>query len=161
MNTINSILKPIEGNLISMSRDTVNGWYVLQIGVPNTWVFDNNKEIECEIVQELDEGKILNIIPKTTKIIVDDLVDFVEIIVKTNERIAAKEKQFTEKMENMKSHLEEEYKKFYEELDELRDSSFQIAGDKFVEKLQTDSKSDEKEKPRGRPKKKKIETLDA
>lgn len=145
MATIDSILKPIDGYLFLMSRNTVNGWYELQIGIPNSWVFNNNEEIECEVLQESDDGKLIRIAPKVENVIVDDLVKFVEIILQTNERIAAKEKQFTQKMEEMRNILEDEAKKFYEELDELKENSFQDIGGN-LQKLPI------KKETRGRPK---------
>ena len=148
MTTIESLLKPITGYLISISRDTVNGWYVLEIGLPNTWVFDENNEIECEVLKETDEGRLIKIAPKKQKIILDDLVNFVGIIIQTNKKIALKEKQFTEKMEEMRENLEKEAKKYYEELDEIKETSFQTASKDFVENLNESKKKE----TRGRPK---------
>ena len=121
---IEEALNPISGYLVSMIRNTKEGWYEFEIGIPNNWVFDDNDNIKCEIVNQVGEGKIIKMSPKVYGITVDDLVAFVEVIVLTNERISAKEKEFTDKMEQMKSQLETEAKKFYEELDELREKSF-------------------------------------
>jgi len=152
VNIIDSALKPISDYLISVTRNTENGWYELQVGIPNKWVFENNAEVECEVLNESDLGKLIKVAPKKTKILIDDLVRFVEIIITTNERIAEKEKEFTDKMEEMRERLEEEAKKFYTELDELKDTSFQKAGEKFVKELNSDSPTAESKKPRGRPK---------
>ena len=151
-NTIDSALQPISEYLISVSRNTTNGNYELQVGIPNKWIFDDNAEIECEVLKESDVGRLIKVAPKKSKIIIDDLVRFVEIIIMTNERIAEKEKEFTKEMENMRGILEKKANKFYEELDELRDTSFQKAGEQFVEELNTDAASEEPKKPRGRPK---------
>ena len=103
-------------------------------------------------MKESDVGRLIKVAPKKSKIIIDDLVRFVEIIIKTNERIAEKEQEFTEKMEAMRERLEDEAKKFYTELDELKDTSFQKAGERFVEELNADAPPKETKKPRGRPK---------
>ena len=148
MNTIESILKPITGYLISISRDTTNGWYTLEVGLPVGWVFDDNEEVQCEVLKETDNGNLINIAPKKQEITIDDLVKFVGIIIDTNETIARKEKEFTQKMEDMRERLEEEAKKYYEELDEIKETKFQTASEEFVEELQ----KPQKKETRGRPK---------
>lgn len=148
-NTIDSALEPISEYLISISRNTTNGNYELQVGIPNKWVFDDNAEVECEVLKESDVGKLIKVASKKSKVIIDDLVKFVEIIIQTNERIAEKELEFTEKMQEMRERLEEEAKKFYTELDELKDSSFQKAGERFVKELNSDNPPPRKP---GRPK---------
>jgi uncharacterized protein with von Willebrand factor type A (vWA) domain len=115
----------------------MNGWYEIEIGLPNSWVFDDNNEIKCEIISKSDAGKLIKVVPKNEKIVIDDLISFVEIIIETNEKIAEKEKEFTNKMEQMKGMLESEAKKFYEELDELKSNSFKKHNDNFVKELQS------------------------
>lgn len=150
MKKIEAALQTIDGYLISITRDTVNGWYEIQMGLPTGWVYDENEKIDCKVIEEIDAGSILKIAPKTHEIVIDDLILFVQVILKTNKKIAEKEKQFTNKMEAMKGLLEKEAKKFYQELDELREHSFKNDNEKFVENL---------EKPkRGRPAKKTMPT---
>lgn len=150
MKIIETALQPIDGYLISIARDTVNGWYEIEVGLPPKWVFDENDKIGCEILIDEKEGKLIRIFPKNNLIVIDDLVRFVEIIILTNAKIAEKEKQFTDTMEVMKKELEEKAKVFYTELDDLRDESFKRVGSKFVETL-PDIPSQPKAK-RGRPK---------
>ena len=45
MKTIDIALQPIIDYLISISRNTVKGWYELEVGIPKGWVFDENDEI--------------------------------------------------------------------------------------------------------------------
>lgn len=137
---------------MSITRNTLKGWYELEIGLPNTWVFDENDKISCEILIENESGKVIKIIPKTTNIVVDDLIEFVKIIIKTNEMITLKEKEFTNTMQEMKENLEEKAKNYYKELDELRKSSFQKAKQKFSDKLNSDIQPIDVKKTRGRPK---------
>lgn len=134
MKTINIALQPVEGYLISITRSTVNGWYELEVGIPKGWVFDENDEISCEILSELDKGNVVKISPKKADVLIDDLVTFVEVVIETNRKIADKEKEFTNRMEEMKGKLEEEAKKFFEELDELKQNSFKKNSETFVEK---------------------------
>lgn len=150
MKPIESALEPITGYLISISRDTQKGWYFLTVGIPKGWVVSENNEITCKVFEETDEGKLIEIAPRNENIAVDDLIDFVVVIMKTNEKIAQKEQEFTNEMQEMKRMLEEKAKRFYEELDELKDNSFKKNSDEFVKTLQ--SQKDEKKKV-GRPKK--------
>ena len=141
-NIIDNALKPTSGYVMRMTRDTVNGRYDLEVGIPNNWVFSENDDIKCEILNEFDAGKIIKISPKNDKIIVDELFHFVELIIMTNEKIAIKEKEFTDKMNEMKNVLENEAKSFYEELDKLKENSFKDLGE------------NKEKKRRGRPPKK-------
>lgn len=157
--TIHELLEPINGYLLSMVRDTEKGWYVFEIGIPSTWVFNENKQVACEVLNETKAGKLIRISPKNNKINEDDLVNFVEIIIETNERIAEKEKEFTNSMEAMKADLEKKAKEYYEELDKLKEDSFKKAGDKFVknisEKTPTTSHLNEGENQPQKPRQKK------
>lgn len=148
MKPIELALNPIDGYLISLTRDPENSWYVLEIGLPKTWVFDENNKISCEVTEEYEQGKIVKIFPKKNDVVVDDLINFVEIIIETNERIAEKEKQFTDKMQEMKGILEKEAKKFYQELDELKENSFKNVNDNFAKNLDKPKISKTPRKPR-------------
>lgn len=135
MKTIELALEPITGYLVSIKRNTVNGCYELEIGLPAKWEFGDNDEIKCEVLIQNDDGKLVKISPKNSDIVIDDLVAFVEIIIHTNGKIVEKEKQFTDRMQEMKGMLEKEAKKFYEELDELKISSFRNINDAFQKNL--------------------------
>ena len=135
MKEIESILKPIEGFLSSINRNTVEGWYEIEIGIPGSWVFNQNDEINCEIISENETGKLIKIFPKNHNIVIDDLILFVEIIIDTNKKISEKEKEFANKMTEMKKTLEKQASEFYKELDELKDNSFKKINNKFVDVL--------------------------
>jgi len=145
MKPIQAALAPTDGYIKSFSRNTVEGWWEVEIGLPINWVYDENVKIGCEIVFENEVGKLVKVYPKKIDVVLDDLIAFVEIIIATNERIAEKEKQFTDKMQEMKGILEDEAKKFYQELDELKENSFKKNNANFAKTLETKSK-------RGRPK---------
>jgi hypothetical protein len=148
MKEVEGILTPIEGYMLSIERDTINGWYFMKVGIPKNWVFDENNEIGYEILSEANEGKLLKIYPKKQTIVIDDLIAFVEIIIHTNETIAAKEKEFADQMEEFKKNLEQKASNFYKELDELKDNSFKKLNDKFVNELITGKKPRKPRKPR-------------
>ena len=117
MGVVQNALNPLEGYLISLTRNTNDGWYELEVGLPAKWVFDENKEIKCEIIAEDSEYRLLKIIPKNNKVNVDDLINFFEIIIETNEKIVKKEEEFRKKIEKIKQELEDDAKKFYAELE--------------------------------------------
>lgn len=150
MKPIENALEPITGYLFTITRNTEKGWYELTVGIPKGWVYNDNDEIFCEIINESEEGRLIKIAPKNENITVDDLVDFVVVILSTNEKIAQKEKEFTNEVEEMKKQLEEKARNFYKELDELKDNSFKKNSDEFVKSLQ--SQKEEKKKV-GRPRK--------
>ena len=45
MKIIEEALNPISGCLASIIRNTKEGWYEFEIGIPNNWVFDDNDKI--------------------------------------------------------------------------------------------------------------------
>jgi len=117
-------LKPIEGYMLSLRRDTMNGWYEMEIGLPAGWIFRGNDYIECEVVNETKAGTLIKIYPKTEGVLVDDLISFVQLILSTNSKIAEKEKEFTDSLELSKEQLNAVAKRFYTELDDLKKKSF-------------------------------------
>lgn len=121
---IHEAFASIDEYFISLSVDTVTGFYVLEVGVPDKWAFSSSRGIECNIVAESEEGKILKISTSNDDTGIDDLIDYVKVIVDTNMKIVKKEEEFKEKMNEMKKQLEEEARKFYAELDTLKDNSF-------------------------------------
>lgn len=153
MGVIEKALSPVEGHLISMSRNPMKGWYEIEVGVYKSWVFDSNKDIECEVIAEDNDGKLLKVFPKHTKVTIDELIRFVELIIETNERIAEKEREFAKEMEKMKEMLEERAKSFYSELDTLKDTSFKNLS-LSLEKGLSEPTTPKKTTRRGRPPKK-------
>lgn len=135
MKPIESTLESTNGYINSFTRNTLKGWWELEAGLPATWVYDENSKIGCEVIMENEIGKLIKIFPKKQDVVIDDLINFVEIIIDTNKKISEKEKEFTDKMENMRNLLEEEAKKFYQELDELKENSFKKKNDDFAKNL--------------------------
>ncbi len=124
MKLIDNALNSITGYLLSINRNTEKGWYELNIGLPKSWVVNETKDIAITIVAQDDNGKLITVLPKNDSVVVDDLVIFVELIIETNKKILEKENEFKRKMEEFKKNLELETAKYYNELDELKDSSF-------------------------------------
>ncbi len=123
--TINDILQPIAGYLLSITRNTEGGWYELEIGMPIKWVYKENEEIDCIVVSENENGRLIKITPKFDDVTIDDLVKFVITIIKTNERIKNEELEFQKRVEQYKENLEKDAQEHFNKLDELTKSSFE------------------------------------
>lgn len=148
MKQIEQALKQTDGYIDSFIRNTQEGWWEIEVGLPINWVYDENSKIGCEVIFENEVGKLIKIFPKKKTVVIDDLINFVEIIIETNKKIAEKEKQFTEKMKEMKNKLEEEAKQFYQELDELKENSFKKKNDNFIENLDNNYNKTTSENPK-------------
>lgn len=168
MKNIEEGLESLSGYLISVKRNTIKGWYELEIGVPSDWIYKENDLIDCEVLKKSDNGHLLKISPKKEGIIVDDLIAFVKLIIDTNSRILEKEKEFTDKMDQVKKDLENQAKKFYKELDDLREKSFSkfnikkpttksitSTSEKGGEEKKVETTTTTQKRGRGRPSKKK------
>lgn len=141
MGILENILKPVAGYLYSIMRDTSNGWYVIEIGIPYKWIYKENDFIGCEIIEESEDGKLIKLFPKSEKIGLDDIINFLSIIINTNNKIAEKEAEFQLQMDQVKKELEKNASKFYEELENLKENSFdKEKEEKLIEIIENDSK---------------------
>jgi uncharacterized protein with von Willebrand factor type A (vWA) domain len=147
MKEIETILEPITGYLVKITRNAVAGWYEMEVGIPNTWVFNENNEIGVEVVNETDMGKLLKIFPKSNGVGIDDLVLYVIVVINTNKKIAEKEEEFKRQLQEMKRGIEERASEYYKQMDELKENSFKKLSDNFLEGLGEVKKS---RKPRTR-----------
>lgn len=150
MSVIQKKIESLDGYLFSIKRDTENGWYYLEVGLPKSWIFRGNDIINCKKINEWDEGNLIQIEPNENNVTIDDLIKFTHIILKTNEKIIAKEKEFEEKITKIKEELNVERNEFFSELDSLRDKSFSAFDYKLNDAEAT------KNKKRGRPKGSKV-----
>ncbi len=128
-NIINQKLEPIEEYWLSITRDTEKNEIVLQCGIPTTWEIRDNDDISCETIKETKAGKLIEIRPKKETVLIDDLILFATIIVKTNKEIAEKEQAFTEQIQKAKESLDEKVKKFYDDLKKYHEKSFEQLGE--------------------------------
>ena len=149
MNVLNDRLKTVTGYLINITRDWENGWYFIEVAVPVSWEIGDNDDIECEVLNENPKGKMVKIAPKNNNVILDDLILFAEIIIETNIEIQKKEKEFEEKINDMKKKLELQAKEFYTQLDEHKKTSFKHLKKGYDNNTSKDTT--EKTTKRGRP----------
>lgn len=150
MKEIEAILAPITGHLKSIDRNPVEGWYEMTVAIPKNWVFNENDEIAVEIVNESEVGKLLKIIPKNQSVVIDDLVLYVIIVIDTNKKIAEKEQEFKEQLEEMKKGIEMRASEYFKQLDDLKVNSFAKLSDNFLDGLKETKKERKKRtyKPR-------------
>lgn len=148
MKELELILKPISSYFVSLTRNPMEGWYELKIGIPTKWAFSENDEIGIEIINETEVGKVLNISPKNESIVADDLVLFAQIIIDTNRKIAEKETEFKEQLEEMKRGMEKRASDYFKQLDELKENSFKKLNDNFVNGLNEAKKERKKRTPK-------------
>lgn len=119
-------LKPIDGYLMAINRNTEMGWYELEVGIPSTWIFRGSKTIECTTIASNDTYKLVKIAPQETAdyVVIDELIEFVTIIITTNMVIMEKENEFKRQMDLEKLALEEKVKSYYNEVENLKVNSF-------------------------------------
>lgn len=153
MKTIDLILQPTNGYITSFIRNTMDGSWELEVGIPNKWVYNDNDFIKCEVINKNEVGRLMRISSKSSSIVIDDLISFVEIIINTNKKIEEKENEFNAQMELLKKGLEEKATEFFKELDTLKENSFKssIEGktkvkpstkkDKNIDTIDIDNKS--------------------
>lgn len=152
MKDIENKLSLLEGYLLSIKRNTINGWYELEIGLPKNWIYKSNKIVKCDTIKKTEAGNLIKISPIKNNVYIDDLISFVELIIETNSKIAEKEKQFTSQMDQVKKDLENKAKEFYKELDELREKSFDKFNSETKKNTTNPTANTTTKKSKGRPK---------
>lgn len=146
MRTLENILRKLEGKLLSIERNTESGRYEMKIGLPSNWIFEENNDVEVDILTETENAVLLKLIPANDDIVIDDLIDYMNIVIDINEEIAKKEEEFNKRMEERKNELKAEAEMFFDQLEQLKRQKFKLVGDENNEEV------NEKAKKRGRPK---------
>ena len=124
MKQLEKILSSVDGYLISIKRDTENGYYVLEVGLPPKWKYKSKDDIECETVFDTEDGVLLKIFPKKETVAVDDLIEFLSKIIEFNNDLLIKEEEFNKEIANVKEDLEKKIQTFYDGLDSFKNSFF-------------------------------------
>ena len=126
MKVLDKALQKLDGYLISISRNTETTLYELKVGIPESWVYKENDDIGFEVELESEIGSIVIIFGKTDEIVLDDLIDYVNVIVDTNKKIADAEEAFNKKLEATKADMVKEIEDFRKGLEEMKNESFSI-----------------------------------
>lgn len=150
MGLIDDKIKPLTGHFYKLERNPEEGWYEMEVAIPAKWVFKSNKIIECEVLNESKAGKFVLVKPKNDTVGIDDLIEFIGLIVLTNKEISDREEEFNKQMEAEKEKLATTINSFYTGLDELRKKSFEKFGSDADEKNEEGETTKPKTK-RGRP----------
>ena len=116
-NLIEKKLNKISDYLISIEKNFETNGFELKCGIYNDWIYESNSYIGCDVIKETDKGTILKIYPLKNNVTIDQLIEFVNVIVATNKRILEKEKEYTNKINEIKES-------FSKEIDELKKYSF-------------------------------------
>ena len=122
--TLENIIAPLDGYLISIKRNVDNAMYELEVGFRKNWVYKSTDDIECDVTLESDNGSLVTISGKHDEITVDNLIEFVKKVIETNQKITEMEERFEEKLAEQRKSLEDEVYKFQNELEEFKSTSF-------------------------------------
>lgn len=147
MGVVQEALKPIEDYLISTTRNTIEGWYEIEIGIPSQWAISSNSIISCTIIEENEVGKYVKITPLSPEADIDRLYAFVELVIKVNEKISEKEALFEKRKQEMKKMFEDEALEFYKELDDMKELTLKpILNGEILEKSEKSAAREVKKK---------------
>lgn len=127
MKTIDKILKEkgVDGYILTINRNPEFGYYELEVGIPKTWVYQKTDIIDFEVIAETEKNILLHIFPlQQDVVVIDDLIEFVSLIISTNEKILRMQQEFDDEMKKVKEVLENQAKEFYKKLEMVKDSSF-------------------------------------
>lgn len=124
MKQLEKILSKVDGYLISIKRDTQNGYYILEVGLPPKWKYKSKGDIECETIVDTEDGILLNLFPKNDTVVVDDLIEFLSKIIDFNKKFLKKEEEFNNEIANVKEGLQKKIQEFYDGLDSFKESFF-------------------------------------
>ena len=124
MRTVERILSKLDSYLYTIKRDTKNGWYVLEIGIPASWTYKSNSKIECKELGGNKKSVLVQINPIEDDVPVDTLLDFAIQLVNNNKKIEKMREDFELKMKDIKVQLNEEYEKFENEIENIEDNLF-------------------------------------
>ena len=125
MKSLQKALNKVEGYLMSMERDAVKGQYELKVGIPKNWAYKANDKIDCETLQETKQGDLVRVFAIDDDVVVDDLIEFVNIIIETNKKIADMQKELDEQLEKQAKQMEEYAVQFMSKIEEVKESSFE------------------------------------
>lgn len=144
---ITKIFKNIEDNLLSIDRsDDKDNYYQLTIAIPPTWVFKTTKTIECSKLVDDEQGVVLRIKRTDDSVDISDLLEFTNIIIKTNLDIEEKNKLFEDEMEKYKEELVKKTSEFHDKMEKLKESSLDKIDDHVESKEAKDNKEPEPKK---------------
>ena len=124
MKPLEKALKNIDGYLLSVERDAMKGKYELKVGIPKKWVYEANEKVECEVIHSTKQGDIVKIFSTNDDIVIDDLIEFVNIIIDTNKQIAEMAEEHENALKEAVKKLEDLEVSFNEQIENMAKNSF-------------------------------------
>ncbi len=128
--TLEKILSKLDGYLMSITRNIDTGMYELEVGFRKNWVFKSNDDVKCNTTIESDNGSMVTISGKHDEVTIDDLVDYVNRIIETNQKITDMQDKFEKQLEEQKKKIEEQILQFEDEMEEFKESSLSSINEK-------------------------------
>lgn len=122
-------LEKVKEYLISIENDYETDSWVIKVGLPAKWVVNNNDLINISIITEMNEGKIISIRPISPNITIDVLLEFISLIIKTNQAIIDRQKEFALEVKKMEEEIAEKTKGYFNEINKLGASQAEILSD--------------------------------
>lgn len=132
MRKLEKVFNRLDGKLLSVERDTMLGKYFLKIGLSSNWVYESIDEIKIEELNKTKNAVLLKVYSEDDDVVIDDLFDFVDIIIETNENIEKKEREFEERLNKVKEELKKEAETLSDELENMKKKSITIIKNKKV-----------------------------
>jgi hypothetical protein len=145
MRALEKILNKLDGYLLSIKRNPDIGMYELEVGIPKNWVYKDTNKIECEVIHETEKGSLIKITPTVEGVVIDDLIDFVDVIIDTNQELNRMQQEFDEQMAKTKKDLEEQVQSFYDKLEGVKKHSFESIDEQIKRARRNKKKMEEEE----------------
>lgn len=124
MKVLEKTLNKIDGYLMSIERNTETGKYELTVGIPSEWVYQEGETVGYEVVAESKVGAVLRVFALEEDVVIDDLIEFVNIIIDTNKKIVEMKENFENELAKAREELEKKVLSFEEVLEEMTENSF-------------------------------------
>lgn len=131
---LDEALTKLDGYLISITRNTETSQYEIQVGIPKDWIYEENDMIGFDVDLENELGSVIKVYGKTTDIVIDDLIHYVNVIIDTNKRIAEMQEEFERKLEEEKEAIVKKVSDFQNQINQMKQQSFSAEKEEKEEK---------------------------
>jgi len=138
--TLEEYFDPLEGYFLNLTRNTQKGIYEMEVGVPKNWVYKKTKKVDVEEVVKSERGILIKISPANDDCVLDDLYEYILVVIETNKKIEEKEEEFKKSIEEVKEEIKAKTKYFYDELNKMKEISFGKF-DSIDENIKTDEET--------------------
>jgi hypothetical protein len=148
MRAVEKALHKLEGRIAQIKRNPNTAKYEIQVAFPKNWHFQSTKNFELENILGSENGVLLNLSTSSDEISIDDMLDYIQQIVDTNEAIEREEKALEEQMEAEKKAIEKKFLESYKKIQKMKEQGL---------KSKQSSKTTRKKQPKKTTPKREIE----